>query len=82
VYPGPIGSILTPMYVGPRKAQDLPRRRRCAISAASYVPVKIPLPDLQRKLREHAFEGGLRPWYERLALALWAWPRGVPRSMG
>ena len=35
--------------------------------------MKIPLPDLQRKLREHAFEGGLRPWYERLGLAVWSW---------
>jgi L-lactate dehydrogenase complex protein LldF len=36
-------------------------------------PVKIPLPDLQRKLREQAFAQGLRPWYEHLALRLWAW---------
>ena len=34
VYPGPIGSILTPMYVGLDKAQDA-ALRRCAISAAS-----------------------------------------------
>ena len=27
-------------------------------------PVKIPLPDLQRKLREKEFEGDLRPWHE------------------
>ena len=32
-------------------------------------PVRIPLPDLQRKLREKAFERGLRPWYERAGLA-------------
>jgi L-lactate dehydrogenase complex protein LldF len=34
-------------------------------------PVKIPLPDLMRKLREEQVERGLRPWQERLALKLW-----------
>ncbi|MEO8850009.1 MAG: lactate utilization protein LutB domain-containing protein, partial [Casimicrobiaceae bacterium] len=36
-------------------------------------PVRIPLPDLQRKLREKAFETGLRSWQERGALKLWSW---------
>jgi L-lactate dehydrogenase complex protein LldF len=36
-------------------------------------PVKIPLPDLMRKLRERQFEERLKPWPERLALALWSW---------
>jgi len=36
-------------------------------------PVRIPLPDLQRKLREQAFATGLRPWYERAGLKTWAW---------
>ena len=73
VYPGPIGSILTPMYVGLEKAQDLPAASTLCNQCGVVCPVKIPLPDLQRKLREHAFEGGLRPWYERLGLAVWSW---------
>jgi L-lactate dehydrogenase complex protein LldF len=36
-------------------------------------PVRIPLPDLQRKLREKAFATGLRPWYERAGLKTWSW---------
>jgi L-lactate dehydrogenase complex protein LldF len=35
-------------------------------------PVKIPLPDLLRKLREKQFKKGLRPAYEYLALGVWA----------
>ena len=35
-------------------------------------PVKIPLPDLLRKLREKQFERGLRPGFEYLAFAGWA----------
>ncbi len=73
VYPGPIGSILTPMYVGLDKAQDLPAASTLCNQCGVVCPVKIPLPDLQRKLREHAFEGGLRPWSERIGLALWSW---------
>jgi len=73
VYPGPIGSILTPMYVGLDKAQDLPAASTLCNQCGVVCPVKIPLPDLQRKLREHAFEGGLRPWPERIGLAVWSW---------
>jgi L-lactate dehydrogenase complex protein LldF len=36
-------------------------------------PVRIPLPDLQRKLRERAFASRLRPWYERAGVKAWAW---------
>ena len=73
VYPGPIGSILTPMYVGLDKAQDLPAASTMCNQCGVVCPVKIPLPDLQRKLREKAFETGLRPWSERAALATWSW---------
>jgi L-lactate dehydrogenase complex protein LldF len=73
VYPGPIGSILTPMYVGLDKAQDLPAASTMCNQCGVVCPVRIPLPDLQRKLREKAFETGLRPWSERAGLALWSW---------
>jgi L-lactate dehydrogenase complex protein LldF len=73
VYPGPIGSILTPMYVGLENAQELPAASTMCNQCGVVCPVRIPLPDLQRKLREQAFERGLRPWSERAALRLWAW---------
>src|SRR5438067_5360243 len=73
VYPGPIGSILTPMYVGLDKAQDLPAASTLCNQCGVVCPVKIPLPDLQRKLREQAFASGLRPWTERTGLAIWSW---------
>jgi len=73
VYPGPIGSILTPMYVGLEQAQELPAASTMCNQCGVVCPVKIPLPDLQRKLREQAFARELRPWQERAALRLWAW---------
>jgi L-lactate utilization protein LutB len=42
--------------------------------------VKIPLPDLQRKLREQEFERGLRPWTERAGLRAWSWFATHPRA--
>jgi L-lactate dehydrogenase complex protein LldF len=43
-------------------------------------PVKIPLPELMRKLRERQYERGLRPWHERLGLAAWAMLALHPRA--
>src|SRR5512143_488502 len=73
VYPGPIGSILTPMYVGLENALDLPQASTMCNQCGVVCPVRIPLPDLQRKLREREFADDMRPWAERAGLKLWAW---------
>jgi len=73
VYPGPIGSVLTPAYVGLENALDLPNAATMCNQCAVVCPVKIPLPDLMRKLRERQFERKLRPWGERIGIKLWAW---------
>ena len=69
VYPGPMGSVLTPSYVGLENALDLPHAATLCGQCSVVCPVKIPLPDLLRKLREKQWERGLRPWYERVAVA-------------
>jgi len=79
VYPGPIGSILTPMYVGLENALDLPHASTLCNQCGVVCPVKIPLPDLQRKLREREFAEDLRPWHERTGIKLWAWLAARPR---
>ena len=73
VYPGPMGSVLTPTYVGLENALDLPNAATFCNQCGVVCPVKIPLPDLMRKLRERQFERRLKPWSERAALALWGW---------
>ena len=79
VYPGPIGSILTPAYVGLENAADLPQASTMCNQCGVVCPVKIPLPDLQRKLREQAFAQKLRPWSERAGFRVWAWVARRPR---
>jgi len=73
VYPGPMGSVLTPLYAGLQNALDLPHASTFCGKCAVVCPVKIPLPDLMRNLREQQTEQGLRPGQERLALKIWAW---------
>lgn len=72
VYPGPMGSVLTPSYVGVEKAMDLPQASTLCGECHVVCPVKIPLPDLLRKLREKQFKKGLRPVYEYFAFGVWA----------
>jgi L-lactate dehydrogenase complex protein LldF len=78
VYPGPIGSVLTPAYVGLENALDLPNAATLCNQCGVVCPVKIPLPDLMRKLREKQVQRGLRPWSERIGLRLWAWAAARP----
>ncbi len=78
VYPGPMGSVLTPSYVGIEKALDLPQAATLCGECHVVCPMKIPLPDLLRKLRERQFERGLRPWTERAGLKAWAFAAKRP----
>ena len=73
VYPGPMGSILTPTYVGLENALDLPNASTLCGQCHVACPVKIPLPDLLRKMREKQFDRGLKPQVETWGLALWRW---------
>jgi L-lactate dehydrogenase complex protein LldF len=78
VYPGPMGSVLTPTYVGLENALDLPNAATFCNQCGVVCPVKIPLPDLMRKLRERQFARRLKPWMERTALAAWGWAARRP----
>ncbi len=79
VYPGPMGSVLTPVYVGIENAGDLPNAATFCGECQVVCPVKIPLPDLMRKLRERQFDNHLRPWSERLAIRAWSFAVQRPR---
>jgi len=72
VYPGPMGSVLTPSYVGIENAVDLPQASTLCGECHVVCPVKIPLLDLLRKLREKQFKTGLRPTFEYMAFGVWA----------
>jgi L-lactate dehydrogenase complex protein LldF len=73
VYPGPMGSVLTPSLIGVDKAGHLPNASTFCGKCESVCPVKIPLPKLMRHWREREFERHLSPSTLRTNLSLWAW---------
>jgi L-lactate dehydrogenase complex protein LldF len=72
-YPGPMGSVLTPMLAGVDEAGHLPNASTFCGKCESVCPVKIPLPGLMRHWREREFERHLTPATMRYGLGLWAW---------
>ena len=73
VYPGPMGSVLTPALIGVEKTAMLPNASTFCGRCESVCPVKIPLPKLMRHWREREFERHLTPAAQRNNLALWSW---------
>jgi L-lactate dehydrogenase complex protein LldF len=78
VYPGPMGSVLTPLFTGLENALDLPHASTGCNQCGSVCPVKIPLPELMHQLREDQVTANLRPWSESQGLKVWAWLAGKP----
>jgi L-lactate dehydrogenase complex protein LldF len=72
VYPGPMGSVLTPGLIGVDKAGHLPNASTFCGKCESVCPVKIPLPGLMRHWREREFERHLTPGAMRTNMGLWA----------
>jgi L-lactate dehydrogenase complex protein LldF len=73
VYPGPMGSILTPLFNGLAENYDLPNACTLNGRCQTVCPVKIPLSGLIRTLRAEQARLGLRPAGERRAIAAWGW---------
>jgi len=73
VYPGPMGSILTPLLGGIEKSTDLPNASTFCGACAAVCPVKIPLPNLLRKLREKQMNHGMKSRQETFMLKAWTW---------
>ncbi len=79
VYPGPMGKVLSPMFLGLDKTVDLPNACTLNGRCATVCPVKIPLPDLIRRIRDHQHDRRLTTRTSRLALAVWGWAARRPR---
>ena len=61
VYPGPMGSVLTPALIGVDQAGHLPNASTFCGKCESVCPMKIPLPNMMRHWREREFERHLTP---------------------
>ena len=79
VYPGPMGSVLTPALTSLKEAKDLPHACTLNGRCNEVCPVDIPLPDMLRSLRAREHEAGLTPPLANAALKGWAMLATRPR---
>jgi L-lactate dehydrogenase complex protein LldF len=76
VYPGPIGSVLSPLLYG-ASHEELPRVSSLCGACRLACPVQLDIPDLMVKLRAAAH--ARQPLRKRVALRCWAWMMRSPR---
>ncbi|WP_421726629.1 LutB/LldF family L-lactate oxidation iron-sulfur protein [Bauldia sp.] len=79
VYPGPIGAVLTPEFIGVDQAGNLPNASTFCGRCEEVCPMRIPLPNLMRHWREKEFERHLSPATVRTGLGVWAFFAKRPR---
>ncbi len=81
VYPGPIGSILTPHLVGLQQAGTLPFASSLCGACSEVCPVKIDIPHQLVHLRRRAVNepSPVNSLTERLTWKLWAWAMSGPK---
>ncbi|MBK1663211.1 iron-sulfur cluster-binding protein [Rhodospirillum rubrum] len=78
VYPGPMGSVLTPALIGLEQAADLPNASTLCGRCEEVCPMRIPLPRMLRHWREKEFERHLTPKPARFGLGAWAFVAARP----
>ena len=79
VYPGPMGSVLTPLMQGLDQAKPLPNASSFCGRCAEVCPMGIPLPELLRQLRNDQGSARINSFPERRLLALHGWLLTRPR---
>jgi L-lactate dehydrogenase complex protein LldF len=82
VYPGPMGSVLTPALIGIAQSKDLPNASTFCGRCEEVCPVRIPLPRMLRAWREREFERHLSPATVRGGLKLWGFLVRRPHLYG
>lgn len=82
VYPGPMGSVLTPSLQGLEKSAHLANASTLCGRCESVCPMRIPLPKMLRHWREKEFERHLTPKKARFGLAVWRFLVARPSLYG
>ncbi|WP_223420989.1 lactate utilization protein B [Tateyamaria pelophila] len=79
VYPGPMGSVLTPALSSLEAAKDLPNACTLNGRCKEVCPVNIPLPDMLRNLRARQWDANLPTRVSKAALGAWSFLAKRPR---
>ncbi len=72
VYPGPIGSVLSPLYEGRSRFSALPHASSLCGACYQACPMKINIPHMLTAMRAEQAERGDNHVLERLGMRLWA----------
>jgi L-lactate dehydrogenase complex protein LldF len=78
VYPGPMGAVLTPSFIGIEQGRHLPSASTFCGRCEQVCPMRIPLPRMMRYWREQHFAGPSSPPVQRYATRLWAFAARRP----
>ena len=84
-YMGPMGQVLTPALAGLESAPDFPHAATMCGACAVACPVRIPLPDLMRRLREQQAETGKTgsgSRSQKIMIAAWSFCARRPKLYG
>ncbi len=73
VYPGPIGSLLTPLFNGLESHKHLPMASSLCGACFEACPVKINIPEMLITMRKDLVETGVVSGPERLIFRIWSW---------
>lgn len=79
VYPGPMGAVLTPQFIGVHEGGLLPNASSFCGRCEAVCPMGIPLPKMMRHWREREFTSAASPWVQRAAVRAWAYVAKRPR---
>jgi L-lactate dehydrogenase complex protein LldF len=79
VYPGPMGSVLTPALIGVDDARHLPNASTLCGKCETVCPMRIPLPRMLRSWRATQVEKNLQAASSRYGLGVWAFMAKRPR---
>lgn len=71
VYPGPIGSIVSPLLLGVTAAPMLPHASTLCGACQQACPVDIAIPEMLLKLRRDLVQQGDGGWGWKLSMRLW-----------
>jgi L-lactate dehydrogenase complex protein LldF len=80
VYPGPIGSLVTPLLAGMRHGSELARASSLCGACRDACPVKIDIPNLLVKVR--AANVQRQSLAKRIGMRFWRWAMLMPPAYG